>query len=681
MSAVKKITPHLHSLTCPDDLRSLPAWVMWRYEQVPGEDKPRKVPYYASGKRRSGVQGSPEDMAQLVAFDAIVSAAARKGFDGVGITTLPDWGVTIVDFDRAVVNGALLPDVAGAASGTYAEFSPSGEGVHVVVKGSFPNKKNHGDKTTPGHYGVETFHSKGFVTWTGNPLPITEIMGAENTIGPMSEDLLQILNARLLTAREREQGERPRPAVEPMGLHHDQITECLEAIDPEEGGHDQWLRIGMAIHHETNGEGFDLWDEWSEKGATYPGRDNLQRRWDSFGRRPGGVTIRSLLKVAHQHGVDVGVIGADEDFEDLGPDPEAGKDDKAPAELSAFAFKLQPIHEFAAQPSGGWIVKNVIPRAELGIIYGASGSGKTFIILDIALAVARGVPWRGLRVKQGRVVYIVAEGAGGFRKRARAYAQQNGIDLKDVDVLVLDATPNLLDDKQVKLLTKAIEAAGAISMIVVDTFAQMTPGANENAAEDMGKAINHVRSVGRKVGACVVLVHHAGKDAAKGARGWSGLRAAADFELEVTRDGDNRTLNTTKQKDADDQEQWGFRLEEITIGIDEDGDDITSCVIAESDVTVDAGVNGGRRKAKPKEKMGDWERALLDVYAELSVGGDVRKFDLIAAAADTRPDAGTVKVRRGNVRAALKKMRTGKDSYFLPPEPEIKEDLYVMQRT
>jgi KaiC/GvpD/RAD55 family RecA-like ATPase len=370
-----------------------------------------------------------------------------------------------------------------------------------------------------------------------------------------------------------------------------------------------------------------------------------------------------------------------DDFEDLGPDPEAGKDDKSPSELSAFAFKLQPIHEFAAQPSGGWIVKNVIPRAELGIIYGASGSGKTFIILDIALAVARGVPWRGLRVKQGRVVYIVAEGAGGFRKRARAYAQQHDIDLKDVDVLVLDAVPNLLDDKQVKLLTKAIEAAGAVSMIVVDTFAQMTPGANENAAEDMGKAINHVRSVGRKVGACVALVHHAGKDAAKGARGWSGLRAAADFELEVTRDGDNRTLNTTKQKDADDQEQWGFRLEEITIGIDEDGDDITSCVIAESDVTVDAGVRGGQRRAKPKEKMGDWERALLDVYAELSVGGDVRKSDLITKAADTRPDAGTVKVRRGNVRAALKKMRAGKDSYFLPPEPEIKEDLYVMQRT
>jgi KaiC/GvpD/RAD55 family RecA-like ATPase len=374
-------------------------------------------------------------------------------------------------------------------------------------------------------------------------------------------------------------------------------------------------------------------------------------------------------------------VGYQEDlasmFEDLGPDPEAGKDDKTLAELSAFAFKLQPIHEFAAQPSGGWIVKNVIPRAELGIIYGASGSGKTFIILDIALAVARGVPWRGLRVKQGRVVYIVAEGAGGFRKRVRAYAQQNGIDLKDVDVLVLDAVPNLLDDKQVKLLTQAIEAAGEISMIVVDTFAQMTPGANENAAEDMGKAINHVRSVGRRVGACVVLVHHAGKDAAKGARGWSGLRAAADFELEVTRDGDNRTLNTTKQKDADDQEQWGFRLEEITIGIDEDGDDITSCVIAESDVTVDAGVRNGSRKAKPAKPMGEWEQALLDTYAELALGGDVLKSELILTAADKRPDAGSQRDRRKNVKHALRRLSRGDTGTFISGE----DDEYVSLRT
>jgi hypothetical protein len=655
MTAVKKITPHLHTMTCPDDIRKLPAWLTWRYEHVPGEEKPRKVPYYASGKRRSGVQGSPEDVAQLVTYDAAVSSAARRGHDGVGIATLPEWNVTVTDFDRAIVNGELSPEVERAIAGTYAEFSPSGEGVHAVTRGSFPNKKNHGDKRDPKQYGVETFHSKGFVTWTGNTLPITQMCGAENTIAPMSEELLGILTSRLLDGRNPgEKPERPKQAIEPMGLHHDQITECLEAIDPEQG-HDQWLRIGMAIHHETNGEGFDLWDEWSEKGATYPGREALQRRWDSFGRKPGGVTIRSLLKVAHQHGVNVGVIGVEDDFEDLSIGEE-DKDENPGPDLSASdRFQVIPAGEFIRRPRPGYIVKGFIPWADLGVIYGASGDGKSFVMIDICMAIARGVPWRGLKVKQGRVVYICAEGAGGFRNRLEAYATHNGISLAGIPFGVIQATPNLLDPAQVKALCASILKEGA-AVIVVDTFAQTTPGANENSAEDMGKAISNIRAVGRAVKAVVILVHHAGKDASKGARGWSGIKAAADFEIEITRDGDNRAINTTKQKDADDGRSWPFRLETVPIGMDDDGDVVESCVIVESDVQVEAGVRGGGRGAASKVKFGPWEQAVLDTYAELAVGGDVLKSELVMTTADKMTAPESLKIRRATALRAVKKL-------------------------
>lgn len=684
MSAVKKITPHLHSLTCPDDIRKLPAWLTWRYETVAPEEKPRKVPYYASGKRRSGTQGAPEDVAQLVTFDAAVSAASRRGHDGVGMATLPDWGVTVIDFDRAVVSGALMPQVERAVTGTYAEYSPSGEGVHVVVKGSFPNKKNHGDKADPASFGVETFHSKGFVTWTGNPLPVTEILGAENTISPMSEALLGILTTRLLTARDRGAVDSPRQAVEPMGLHPDQITEMLAVIDPEEGGHDQWLRIGMAIHHETNGEGFDLWDEWSDKGATYPGRDNLQRRWDSFGgRSAGGITVRSLLKLASARGVNVGVIGAD-DFEDLGPGPDAveqeGETFSTP--LARNPFKLLTIKEFLDRPRPGWIIKGLMPIADLGVVYGASGAGKSFIMLELVMAIVRGIPWRGLRVRQGKVVYICAEGAGGFRNRVEAYCQHHGIDGSGLPLLILDAVPNLLDKAQVKWLCETIAAEPGVALVVCDTFAQMTPGADENAGRDMGEAIANIRTVGRRAAAGVILVHHAGKDAARGARGWSGIRAAADFEMEVTRDADdNRALNTTKQKDADDSASWGFRVQEMIIGLDEDDDPIKSAIVVENAVQVEAGVNGGKRKAKPEKKLGGWEQAILDVHAELSVGGDVLKSELILRAAERRPDKGTLRDRKKNVGHALKGLREGKDSTILPHRAEDGDDKYVALRS
>jgi hypothetical protein len=426
-----------------------------------------------------------------------------------------------------------------------------------------------------------------------------------------------------------------------MGLHHDQITECLEAIDPEQG-HDQWLRIGMAIHHETNGEGFDLWDEWSEKGATYPGREALQRRWDSFGRKPGGVTIRSLLKVAHQHGVNVGVIGVEDDFEDLSaadePEedvPEMGDDNSRD---TPNRFELLTLEEYISAPRPTYIIKKLIPKAELGMVYGVSTGGKSFVMIELMMCVARGVPWRGLKVRQGKVAYIVAEGSGGFQLRLEAYLKHHNLNPRDIPFYAMRAAPNLLDPKQVKEICAAILRRGA-DVIVVDTLAQTTPGADENSAQDMGKAIANVRAVGRAVGATVILVHHAGKDATKGARGWSGLRAAADFELEITRDGENRAINTTKQKDGRDDLSWGFRLEVVPIDMDEDGDIIESAVVVENDVQVAAGVHGAGRASGKRQatidknlKLKKWGAAILEAYSELALGGPVLESEVILVA-------------------------------------------------
>lgn len=365
-----------------------------------------------------------------------------------------------------------------------------------------------------------------------------------------------------------------------------------------------------------------------------------------------------------------------DDFEDLGPDPEAVIPDPLKGDNAGGGgnpFRLLTVAEFLDRPRPGWIIKGLMPMADLGVVYGASGAGKSFIMLDLVMAVARGVPWRGLRVRQGKVVYVVAEGAGGFRNRVEAYCQHHGIDAASLPLLILDAVPNLLDAKQVKALAETIEQEPGVALVVCDTFAQMTPGANENAAEDMGKAIGHIRHVGRRAGATVVLVHHSGKDAAKGARGWSGIRAAADFEMEVTRDGENRALNTTKQKDADDQASWGFKLQRMVIAIDEDGDDVESAVVLESDVQVEAGVNGGKRRASDRKRLGVWEQTMLDTFQELAVGGDVLKTELILRTADKRPDAGSVRDRRKNVGKVLERMSKGNDAVFI----SSKEDDYV----
>ena len=259
-------------------------------------------------------------------------------------------------------------------------------------------------------------------------------------------------------------------------------------------------------------------------------------------------------------------------------------------------FHVQSADAFAKRVKMSWMVKGVLPQAGLCVVYGDSGSGKTFFVLDLAGAVARGTPWRGKKVAKGRCVYICAEGAGGFRNRLDAYAQHNGVDLADFDIGVIADAPNLLEKTDVKDLLLALAAFGKVDMIIVDTLAQTMPGGNENSGDDMGRVLAHCKAIHKHTGALVVLVHHSGKDASRGARGWSGLRGAADAQIEISRAGDDRAAIIDKQKDGGGEgDEYGFKLNIVTIAEDEDGEPITSCTLEHTDA-----VPRSERKKDPK---------------------------------------------------------------------------------
>jgi hypothetical protein len=349
-------------------------------------------------------------------------------------------------------------------------------------------------------------------------------------------------------------------------------------------------------------------------------------------------------------------------FEDYSPFDGAGEgvnhgsqDATAPAKPSRFTFEDAGV--FADRPSPGWIVKGVIPRAGLGIVYGESGSGKSFFIFDLIAAIVRGTEWRGHRVTKGRCAYIAAEGSGGFRNRIKAYQQHHGVDFRGSGLMMLAAAPNFLLGEDVKDLTNAIRASGGADIIVVDTYAQVTPGANENTSEDMGKALRHCALIHEATGALVILVHHAGKDTSRGARGWSGNRAAADFEIEVLITDDGRMARVRKQKDGKDDEAWGFALQDVNIGLDGDGDVVTSCVVVDAPLPEDAPAvrGGGRGKAKkePKRKLGKLQTTLMEAHTELALGGDVKVEDLIAKAAEKMPGDVPLRTRKWKAKRTL----------------------------
>ncbi len=643
--------------SCPSALRDLAAWVTWRLEPPEHEGgKPRKVPYYASGGRRIGQHGTPTDVAQLVTFDEAVASAKRRKMSGVGFATLPRFGICALDFDNCVADGEVDPRVSEVLATTYAEFSPSGKGVRAFFHGQVGNRKSHGEP-----FGFETFSSKGFVTFTGNTLPLTQVLGNADTIGAVDTPLLALCEARFRSPDPR--SSEFTSEVQPVGLTPSQIDQALSAIDPDTG-HDDWLQVGMALHHETAGQGFDLWDEWSAKGGKYPGREKLEERWRSFGKGEGPpVTARSLVRQANEHGAGImlnGPASADE-FEDA-VNEEAGRPDTPdrPGQKSDVRFQVDDADDWSEGELPTWIIKGVLPRAELGVMYGASGSGKTFMALDMAAAIALGLQWRGRKVAQGRVVYVAAEASGGFRTRLRAYRKHHGRSLRGV-MGVIHVPPNFLDKKDAIDVAKSITASGGADVVVVDTFAQVMPGGDENSGEDVGKALAHCRGIHRATGAMVVLIHHSGKDASKGARGWSGLRAAADVELEVVRGDGGRYVRLSKQKDGADDLEWGFGLEVVQIGVDEDMEPITSCVVVEAEV---------RKGSGPMRNLGPVERVVNEVVQEFAQGqnGGIEVAAVVKEAVSRMagPEDGKRDTRKTRATRALESLCKGDEApYFM----------------
>ena len=571
---VATITPHVRSAEAPEALRSLHAWLTWRFEpnDNPG-GKPRKVPYYADGGRRYGVQGTREDRSRLVTFDAAKRAAARRGYDGVGFAPLPEFDILALDFDNCILaNGRIHPDVVACLDATYAEYSPSGNGIRAFFTGQLGNNKAHGEP-----FGMELFSSKGFVTFTGNVLDLVEIAGNTNVVAPITEAVRTLVRQRFKRQLEEVQA-NDGYATPPVGLDDQDIQRCLDAL-PDDLDYDAWLTTGMAIHHETRGQGFELWDEWSQRSPKYTTREYGIERWNSFGKGNGvAVTIRSLAHMANERGaeVEVGGVASADEFDDAPATSTA-----ADGTVKALRFPVLTLGEFAARPPLDWIIKGVLPKAELAVLYGEPGSGKTFMALDLTMAIARGMQWRSKRTRSGRVVYVAAEGAGGFRNRCVAYAQHHQLDTANLPFGVIADAPNFLLRPDIDAVARSI---GKCDLIVVDTLAQSMPGGNENAGEDVGKVLSHCKRLHRITGGMVLLVHHSGKDATKGARGWSGIKGAVDAELEVTRSAAGRALRLSKSKDGEDGLAWGFGLEIISIGQDEDGEAITSCVVLETDL-------------------------------------------------------------------------------------------------
>lgn len=242
-------------------------------------------------------------------------------------------------------------------------------------------------------------------------------------------------------------------------------------------------------------------------------------------------------------------------------------------------------------------------------MFGASGSGKSFLVLDALQSLAAGADWFGHRVKSCPVIYCALEGEGGIAGRVNAYRIRHGSTAGNIRYLVQSF--DLLDSDDVQDLAQAIKAGGnGAGVVVLDTLNRAAPGADENDSKAMGQIIAAAKELQTLIGGLVLLVHHTGKDASKGLRGHSSLHAALDAAVEVRRDGDRREWLIAKSKDGEDGATHPFKLDVVELGADEDGEPVTSCVVHPLEEIEDS-----IKKVMPP-KSGN-QRAIWDALGEI----------------------------------------------------------------
>ena len=258
------------------------------------------------------------------------------------------------------------------------------------------------------------------------------------------------------------------------------------------------------------------------------------------------------------------------------------------------------------------LVEGLMTIGSSVVVYGDSNSGKTFWALSVATAIASGEDCYGRKTDPGLVVYLASEAPASIRSRMQAIKKFHGCSLENLAMVPVPMNfySGDQDAHDVIELVRAIEVAKGkpVRLIIGDTLARMSAGANENSGEDMGPVMARFDQVATATGAAMMIIHHNGKDAARGARGWSGIRAHIDTEIEVSEKEGTRSVTVTKQRELPSKgETIYFKLEVIEMGTTKFGGPATTCVAVPDD---DANATKPHKKpTKHDENVRTVERA------------------------------------------------------------------------
>jgi hypothetical protein len=446
---------------------------------------------------------------------------------------------------------------------TFTQKTPT-DGLHIIYKSDKPYRQGVNvfgkgiDTRSYGGYVVaagSSIDGKLYqVAHNGNPNPEPGWIGTELSTKVLAKEKGPIRNVLTL------------PAAINRGL--DYLRNDAPLAVEGDGGNDTTFKVGAKLRDFgiSREDCYRLLlENWNQKNFPPWSAEDLDK------------IVDNVYRYAESEG---GVLSAEHDFKPIERE-------------NKFHFEL--FNDVTDDFKSLYLVKGLIDAECVSVAYGDSNSGKTFFAVDLGVKVASGQTWNGMKVKQGAVMYIAAEGGGTLRRRIMGVRKQ--FDLSDIPFAIVPCSVNLLnpnaDVNDLIDLGRQIErkTGQKLRLIVVDTLARALAGGNENASEDMGAFVRSIDVLKQSLKSHVMVVHHSGKDKARGARGHSSLRAATDTEIEVL----PGEIRITKQRDMEMGKPIGFRLNQVVVGTDEDGQAVTTCTLETFDTGSVKAVRGNER--------------------------------------------------------------------------------------
>lgn len=276
-----------------------------------------------------------------------------------------------------------------------------------------------------------------------------------------------------------------------------------------------------------------------------------------------------------------------------------------------------------------YVVKGLFGRGQIIVCWGPPGSGKTFVVMEMVGAVGSGQKWRGRRTRHAVVIYVLAESSRAYAENRIAALKRECPAMAYAKVLFIPLALDLLHaghgdvDRVIETAKHLAQEHGEVALVVVDTLAVTFGGGDENKSEDMGAYVTNIKRIVTETGAAVLVVHHCGKDEARGMRGHSALLGALDAEVAIEMASDaHRILRTGKVRDGDAYSDiFAFKLRRVELGTDPDGDQVSTCVVESLDE-----VGTKRVRRRKGAALGKHQKAVLRVLE--AAGGRMPRLDL-----------------------------------------------------